>query len=174
MEIAGPAAAKLFVSSATTDADIFLVLRVFAPDGREVVFSGTVDPHTPVGQGWLRASHRKLEPRLSLPYRPYHSHDEALPLVPGEPVEVDVEIWPTGIVIPSGYRLALTVRGKDYEWDGPGVRLSNFKNELKGCGPFLHDDPQSRPPELFGGAVTLHSGPGRQSYLLLPVIPPQR
>jgi len=174
MEIAGPAAAKLFVSSATTDADIFLVLRVFAPDGREVVFSGTVDPHTPVGQGWLRASHRKLEPRLSLPYRPYHSHDEALPLVPGEPVEVDVEIWPTGIVIPSGYRLALTVRGKDYEWDGPGVRLSNFKNELKGCGPFLHDDPLSRPPELFGGAVTLHSGPGRQSYLLLPVIPPQR
>ncbi|HYB57209.1 MAG TPA: CocE/NonD family hydrolase [Alphaproteobacteria bacterium] len=174
MEIAGPAAAKLFVSSATTDADIFLVLRVFAPDGREVVFSGTVDPHTPVGQGWLRASHRKLEPRLSLPYRPYHSHDEVLPLHPGEPVELDVEIWPTGIVIPPGYRLALTVRGKDYEWDGPGVRLSNFKNELKGCGPFLHDDPKNRPPELFGGAVTLHSGPGRQSYLLLPLIPPQR
>ena len=115
-----------------------------------------------------------IDARLSLPYRPYHSHDEVLPLHPGEPVELDVEIWPTGIVIPPGYRLALTVRGKDYEWDGPGVRLSNFKNELKGCGPFLHDDPKNRPPELFGGAVTLHSGPGRQSYLLLPVIPPQR
>jgi uncharacterized protein len=173
IEITGPAAAKLFVSSSTVDADIFLVLRVFAPDGKEVVFSGTVDPHTPVGQGWLRASHRTLDRRLSLPYRPYHSHDRKLPLVPGEIVELDVEIWPTGIVVPVGYRIGFTVRGKDYEWDGPGVRLSNFKNELRGCGPFLHDDPRDRPAEIFGGDVTLHCGPGRESHLLIPVIPPK-
>jgi uncharacterized protein len=173
-EICGPAAAKLFVSSSTADADIFLVLRVLDPDGREVVFSGTVDPHTPVGQGWLRASHRKLDPRLSLPYRPYHSHDERWPLTPGEVVELDIEIWPTGIVVPPGYRIGLTVRGTDYEWDGPGVRLSNFKNELRGCGPFLHDDARDRPPDVFGGDVTLHGGPGRESHLLLPVVPPRR
>jgi predicted acyl esterase len=29
-----------------------------------------LDPHTPVAQGWLRASHRKLDPQLTLPYRP--------------------------------------------------------------------------------------------------------
>src|SRR5262249_6541021 len=68
-EITGPVAAKLFVSSETTDADLFVVLRVFAPDLREVTFQGALDPHTPIGQGWLRASHRKLDPALTLPYR---------------------------------------------------------------------------------------------------------
>jgi hypothetical protein len=172
-EITGPAAAKLFVSSSTADADIFLVLRVFAPDGEEVVFQGAIDPHTPVAQGWLRASHRRLDPGLSAPYRPYHTHDEAQPLRPGEVVECDVEIWPTSIVAPAGYRIGLTVRGKDYEYAGPsGGRLSNFKNELKGCGPFLHDDPRDRPPAIFGGATTLHVGPDRAAYVLIPVIPP--
>ena len=172
-EITGPAAAKLFVSSSTADADLFVVFRVFAPDGEEVVFQGAIDPHTPVAQGWLRASHRRLDPGLSVPYRPYHTHDEAQPLRPGEVVECDVEIWPTSIVAPAGYRIGLTVRGKDYEYAGPsGGRLSNFKNELKGCGPFLHDDPRDRPPVIFGGTTTLHVGPDRAAYVLIPVIPP--
>ena len=63
MEITGPVAAKLFVSSDTTDADLFLVLRVFDPQGKEVVFIGSNDPRVPVGLGWLRASHRKLDPK---------------------------------------------------------------------------------------------------------------
>lgn len=171
-EITGPSAANLHVSSSTTDADIFLVLRVFAPDGKEVVFQGAIDPHTPVGQGWLRASHRKLDPALSTPYRPYHAHDEQRPLTPGEAVELEIEIWPTSVVVPSGYRIGLTVRGKDYEYPGPsGGRLSNFKNELRGCGPFLHDDPRDRLPDIFGGKVTLHFGPDQAAHLLLPVIP---
>ncbi len=174
-EITGPSAAKLFLSSSTTDADVFVVLRVFAPDGREVVFQGAIDPHTPVGQGWLRVSHRTLDRQLSTEYRPYHTHDERQPLTPGEVVELDVEIWPTSIVVPAGYRIALTVRGKDYEYAGAsGGRLSSFKNELKGCGPFLHDDPRDRPPEVFGGRNTLHMGPGRRAYVLIPIIPPKR
>lgn len=48
-------------------------------------------------------------------YRPYHTHDEKQPLRPGEVVELDVEIWPTSIVVPPGYRIGLTVRCKDYE-----------------------------------------------------------
>jgi predicted acyl esterase len=171
-EITGPSAAKLFISSSTADADIFVVLRVFSPDGKETVFQGAIDPHTPISQGWLRASHRKLDPALSTIYRPYPSHDEKQPLSPGEIVELDVEIWPTSIVVPAGYRIGLTVRGKDYEYEeASGGRLSNFKNELKGCGPFLHDDPRDRPPEIFGGRTTLHVGPDRVSYVFLPVIP---
>ncbi|MGH2396544.1 MAG: CocE/NonD family hydrolase [bacterium] len=174
-EITGPSAAKLFVSSSTADADIFVVLRIFSPDGKEVVFQGAIDPHTPIGQGWLRASHRKLDPELSTLYRPYHTHDEKQPLSRGEVVELDVEIWPTSIVVPAGHRIGLTVRGKDYEYSGAsGGRLSNFKNELKGCGPFLHDDPRDRSPEVFGGKATLHFGPDREAYLLLPLIPPER
>ena len=171
-EITGPLAARLHVSSSTTDADLFLVFRVFTPDLREVVFMGAIDPHTPIAQGWLRASHRKLDARLTKEYRPYHAHDEAQPLAPGQVVPVDVELWPTSIVVPAGHRLALTVRGRDYEWQSStGARLSNFKNELRGCGPFLHDDPRDRPPAIFGGRTTLHTGPQQPAYVMLPVVP---
>jgi hypothetical protein len=174
-EITGPSAVKLFVSSSTRDADIFVVLRVFTGDLEEVVFQGAIDPHTPIGQGWLRASHRKLDKKLSTPYRPYHSHDKAQPLKKGEVAELDVEIWPTSIVVPAGHRIGLTIRGKDYVYHGPsGGKLSNFKNELTGCGPFLHDDPHDRPMDVFGGATSLHFGRDKQSYLLLPVIPPKK
>src|SRR5262249_34068098 len=172
-EITGPAAAKLFVSSASSDADIFLVLRLFAPDGREVHFQGSNDPHTPIAFGWLRASHRKLDPALSLPYRPYHSHDEVLPLSPGAPVELDVEIWPTSIVVPPGYRLGLSVRGHDYRYDGPSVVTAGSAFEQTGVGPFVHDHPKDRPSEIFAAPVTLHFSAEQQSYVLLPIIPPK-
>ncbi len=173
MEITGPSALKIALSSTTADADVFVILQVFAPDGKEVVFQGAIDPHTPIGQGWLRASHRKLDEKLSEPYRPYHTHDEVQPLEPGEQVNLDIEVWPTSIVVPAGYHLAVTIRGKDYEYAGEsGGRLSNFKNELKGCGPFLHDDPRDRPADIFGGTTTLHSDLDNPAYVLLPVIPP--
>ena len=55
------------------------------------------------------------------------------------------------------------MRGRDYEYGGDtsGLMLSNFKNELRGCGPFLHNDPRDRPPEIFENDVTLHFGPDR-------------
>src|SRR5258708_39198798 len=40
MEITGPSALKLFISASTRDADLFAVLRLFDPPGREVVFQG--------------------------------------------------------------------------------------------------------------------------------------
>ena len=174
-EITGPSALKLFASSSTADADFFIVLRVLTGDLKEIVFQGAIDPHTPVAQGWLRASHRKLDRKLSKPYRPYHTHDEKQPLKKEEPVELDVELWPTSIVVPAGYRIGLSIRGKDYEYGGAtGGRLSNFKNELKGCGPFLHDDPRDRPPAIFSGTTSLHFGRGKTPYLLLPIIPPKK
>ncbi len=174
-EITGPLAAKLWVASETTDADIFLVIRVFTPDLREVTFQGALDPHTPIAQGWLRASHRKLDPKLTLPYRPYHTHDERQPLTPGQVYELDVEVWPTSIVVPAGYRIGLTVRGRDYEYPGgPGAGLGTLGAVFTGVGPFLHDDPRDRPPEVFGKTVTLHCGPRRPAHVLLPVVPPER
>ena len=171
-EITGPSAVKLFVSSSTVDADLFVVLRIFSPAGKELVFQGAIDPYTPIGQGWLRASHRKLDPILSESWRPYHTHDELWPLNPGDPEMLDIEIWPTSIVVPPGYRIGLNIRGKDYECpDAKEATLSNFKNKLKGCGPFLHDDPRDRPEKIFGGDTTLYFGPDQAPYLLLPVIP---
>jgi predicted acyl esterase len=172
-EITGPSALQLTASSTTSDADFFIVLRVFDPHGKELTFQGALDPHTPIGQGWLRASHRKLDPQLSTPYRPYHTHDELQPLTPGAKLALDIEIWPTSIVVPAGWRIALSILGKDYEWEGAAATLSNMKNPMKGCGPFEHDDPEDRPPAIFGGEVTVYFGPQQQARLLLPIVPPQ-
>ena len=171
-EITGPVAARLFVSSSAGDADLFLVLRVFVPSGAECVFRGAIDPHTPLAQGWLRLSHRKLDPDLSTEHRPYHAHDEVQPVVPGQVYQADIEIWPTSLVIPAGYRIALTVRGRDYEHrQAGGVRLGTFSGEMTGCGPFRHDDPRDRPPAITGSSQTLWAGGTRPAHLLLPVIP---
>lgn len=170
-EITGPSVAKLRLSSSTTDADVFLVLHLIDPQGKEVVFQGALDPNTPIGQGWLRASHRKLDAARSLPHRPYHTHDEKQPLTPNVPVDLDVEILPTCIVVPAGYRLALSVLGRDYEYDGPAASLSNMKNAMRGCGPFVHDDPVDRSVQIFGGNSTLHIDADAPPYVMLPVIP---
>jgi predicted acyl esterase len=174
-EITGPIAAKLWVSSATKDADLFLVVRVFNAEMNEVVFQGALDAHTPIANGWLRCSHRKLDPKMSEPYRPWHTHDEKQPLKPGEVYEVDVEVWPSCVVVPKGYRIALSVRGKDYVYGGgadPGVET--LGRPWTGVGPFRHEDPKDRPADVFGGDVTLHTGPDKQAYLLLPIIPEKK
>ena len=171
-EITGPMAAKLFVSSSTKDADLFLIVRVFDPAGNELTFMGSTDPNTPIANGWLRASHRRLDPKRSLPYRPYHSHDRVEALRAGEVYECDVEIVTSCIVVPAGWRVALTVRGKDYEYTG---ELSEFGKKFhygtRGTGGMTHADPDDRPKDVFGGQVTLYTGGARAAYLLLPIIP---
>jgi uncharacterized protein len=171
-EITGPMAAKLFVSSSTRDADLFLIVRVFDPAGRELTFMGSTDPNTPIANGWLRASHRRLDPARSTPYRPWHPHDCVEPLTPGEVYECDVEIVPSCIVVPAGWRVALTVRGKDYEYEGElGDFGKTFHYGTRGTGGMTHADPDDRPAEVFDNRVTLHAGGGYRSYLLLPIIP---
>ena len=171
-EITGPIAAKLFVSSDTEDADVFVVVRLFSPDMEEVTFAGAVDPHKPIALGWLRASHRKLDEDLSEEWRPYHTHDEVQPLTPGEVYELDVEVWPTCIVAPAGSRLGVTVRGRDYEYPGDiDVGLESMEGSFTGVGVFRHDEAVDRPPAVYGGDVTLHTGPEYPSRLRLPVVP---
>ena len=93
---------------------------------------------------------------------------------PGKPVELDIEIWPTSIVVPPGYRIGLSVRGRDYVYpDAPPQKVPGLWYEMTGVGPFVHDEPTDRPPEIFGAEVTVHFEEGRQPYVLLPVIPPK-
>ncbi len=157
LEIMGPLSLRVWVSASGRDLDMFVVLRAFDPQGKEVVFDGAHEP-TPVSRGWLRASHRKTDERLSLPGRPWHTHDEAWPLQPDVPVALDVEIWPTSMVYPAGYRLALTLMGKDFEFEGIPGRI-------------LHHAAQDRDPSVFADHTTVISGPEQASYLLLPVVP---
>jgi predicted acyl esterase len=166
MDIAGPMKARLWVSSSTDDMDLFATLRAFDPQGSELTFFSATEPRAPVSQGWLRVSQRKLDPVRSTEYRPYHTHGEAQKLVPGEIVPVDVEIWPASLALPAGYRLALTLQGKDFERpDATGAA-----GEQKGSGWFLHNDPLDRPAASFAGTHTIHTGGDHECYLLLPVI----
>jgi predicted acyl esterase len=166
-------AARLWVSSSTSDADLFLIILLFDPEGNEVTFEGSTDPNTPIANGWLRASHRALDLERSRPWQPFHRHDRVEPLVPGEIYQLDIEIVPSCIVIPPGYRWGLSVRGRDYEYTG---RLDDYGQSFiyatRGTGGMTHNDPDNRPPEVFGGTVRLHVGPDHPSHVMLPVIPP--
>lgn len=171
LELTGPSALKISLASTTVDADIFVILRVFDPSNKEVLFEGAMDPKAPISQGWLRASHRRQDPDKSLPYRPFHSHDKKEPLVPGQVVDLDIEIWPTCIVIPAGYRLAIQIKGTDFDHGQTPANLSNVKYPMRGCGPFIHDDENDRPAAIFHNEVSVSFNKTHLPYILLPVIP---
>jgi predicted acyl esterase len=177
-EITGPSALRVWISSASTDADLFVILRAFGPDLREITFHGSNDPHTPVAHGWLRASRRHLDETRSLPYRPFHSHDRVQGLVPGRPTELQIEIWPTSVVLPAGWRIGLSIRGNDYLYPGADPAAvattgigATAGTEFTGVGPFRHTNATDRPPSIFAAPVTMHWAPGQQPELILPVIP---
>jgi uncharacterized protein len=151
-EITGPLAASFWVSSESEDMDLFLTLRNFDADGNEVLETGQQGTPVPVAKGWLRVSHRELDPDLTLPYRPYHRHKRRLFLKPGEIVKVDVEIWPTSMVFRKGHRIRLDIQPRD------GVGSQSYMH--------YHADYNT-------GANTVYAGGERESYLLLPVIPPK-
>ena len=170
IEITGPISATLWISNSTSDTDIFVVLHLLDPHGSEVRFHGATEPQQSISQGWLRASHRELDHERSLPYRPFHTHTDPVPLVPGQIYRFDVEIWPTCIVAPAGYRLAMTVLGRDWDHGGVGVP-SHLGIDMRGCGLNTHDDPITRPPAVYDSSVTVYTGPDTPAQILLPVIP---
>jgi predicted acyl esterase len=150
VEVTGPLMASFWVSSESEDMDLFLTLRNFGADGNEILETGQQGAPVPVAKGWLRVSHRELDPALTLPYRPYHAHRRRLYLKPGEIVQVQVEIWPTSMVFKKGNRIRLDVQPRD------GA----------GSAGYLHYH-----ADYNTGHNTIHSGGARESYLLLPVIP---
>jgi len=153
-EVTGPLVLNLWVSSTSEDMDIFVTIRNIGPDGKDLCEVGQHGQPVPcVTKGWLRASHRKLDPARSLPYRPFHTHNERLWLTPAEPVECRVEIWPTSMVFRKGHRLRMDIQPRD------GV----------GSAPYTHYHADYN----AGAQNTIYAGGGNDSYLLLPIIPPK-
>ncbi len=153
-EVTGPIVLNLWVSSTGEDTDIFATLRNIDPAGNDVCEMGQQgEPLQCVTKGWLRASHRKLDPEKFLPYRPYHAHDERWWLKPGEIVECQVEIWCTSMVFRKGHKLRLDISPAD------GVGTQHFTH--------FHADYNA------GTETTIYSGGDKASYLLLPIIPPK-
>ena len=161
-----------------TDLDLFLSLRHYRPDGGEVFYTGTAGDPVPLTKGWLRVSLRKVNRdharhRSWLPHRDYFKCD-VLPVLPGEVYPVDVEIWPTNVVVEKGGKICLEVSSGD----------------TQGSGLFLHDSPEDRyvrsrsvgrissnimvrAVERFQGMNHVHFGPKYLNYVTLPIIPPR-
>jgi uncharacterized protein len=173
-EFTGPVGVRLWVSSSTTDMDIFAAVRLIDPRGRDVTFTGNSDPNVPLDLGYLRVSHRAVDAAKSTVWQPFHPHLVSEPMTPGQLYPVDLEFTePTSIVIPRGYRLALTIQGKDFGY-GPGADIVRAKDydlpDSNNSGLFFAAHP-NRDPALYGGTDTVATGEGHASYLLLPYIP---
>lgn len=115
-----------------SDIDLFITLRHISAKGSEIFYTGTAGDPVPLTKGWLRVSLRKVDAehhkhRAYLPWRQYTSTD-VLPVIVGEIYAVDVEVWPTSVVVEPGARLVLEVASGD----------------TQGCGIFRHDDPVDR------------------------------
>jgi predicted acyl esterase len=120
-ELAGSAALRLWAASpGADDMDVFVTLDKLDNNGQVVPypFWGYLDDG-PLAMGWLRASHRELDPRLSTPERPIHTHRRRLPLPDGEPVALDIEIWPFTAHFHAGETLRLTIAGAEIYRAGP-------------------------------------------------------
>ena len=150
-EITGPLMANLWVSSTAEDMDVMVTLRNIDPEGNEVFELGQQGQPVVPTKGWLRASHRKLDPQKSLPYRPYHAHNERLWLEPNVPVECQIEIISTCIVLKKGHQLRVDIHAQD----------------SAGSGNFTHFHADYNEEAIH----TFYAGGAMNSYILLPIIP---
>jgi predicted acyl esterase len=134
-EITGHVVAHLNVSmtpdegaaaSGDKDIDLFLTLRHLDAAGKEIFYTGTSGDPVPLCKGWLRVSLRKVNEespknRAYLPYREYFASD-VQPVVADRVYGVDVEIWPTNVIVEKGGSLLFEVSSGD----------------TQGCGIFQH------------------------------------
>ncbi|KAK3685682.1 X-Pro dipeptidyl-peptidase C-terminal non-catalytic domain-containing protein [Podospora appendiculata] len=141
------------------DIDLFLTLRYIHPSGEEVFYTGTAGDPVPLCKGWLRVSNRKVHDEDAkhkpwLPHREYLSTD-VLPVEAGEVYGVDIELWPTNVVVDRGGQIVVEVSSGD----------------TQGSGIFQHNSEIDRPASKFAGQNHIHFGAGLENYIILPVIP---
>ena len=141
------------------DIDLFVTLRHYDAHGQQIFYTGTAGDPVPVCKGWLRCSLRKANEshplhRELVPRREYR-RDDVEYLQPGAKYTVDVEIWPTNVVLSKGSVLGFEISGSD----------------TQGTGIFEHNHPSDRSPETFAGDNHLYFGAQHDNYLVLPIIP---
>lgn len=151
--LVGHAKLKLWIEAeGSEDADLFVSLEKLDRNREQVPFPFfSIRDDGPVALGWLRASHRDLDPTRSSPQQPWHTHEREIPLEPGEVVPVEVEIWPSGTRFAPGESLRLVVSARDrrsYE-HLPYNRHSANRN---------------------AGRHVIHAGGDFDSHLLLPFV----
>ena len=146
-------------ANSPSEMDLFVTLRHLDKNRNEIFYTGADGDAVPVCKGWLRVSMREVNHQSTRntfwhPHREYLS-TEVLPVVPGEIYPVDIELWPTSVVLTPGEALIFEVASGD----------------TQGAGRFEHNSPVDRPIEKLKGLNHINFGDGLENYVLLPVIP---
>lgn len=154
-ELCGFSKVKLFMSTPDhDDMDVYVIIRKLDSQGRVLQHMNIPEKDWPNGMtaedqphyvfyrymgpnGRLRASHRAvaLEPGLTQEQRKlmsegyvYHPHDRVDKLQRNQIVELDITIWPGGIIFDPGESLRLEIKGVPTiqpEFDGQVERTRN-------------------------------------------------
>jgi predicted acyl esterase len=154
-DLIGPMALRLWVEAeGADDMDLFVAVQKLDQGGEVIPFSFlNAQEDGPVALGWLRVSHRALDPERSTALRPWHLHTHEERLEPGQVVPVDIEIWPSGTRFLAGEQLRLVVQGRDvYEYPPGIVKMAHSKTRN-------------------AGTHVIRAGGRHDSHLLVPLIP---
>jgi len=155
--LAGYMKVGLWVSSTSSDMDVFVSLRVLDEHNREIRYESLVPPIDPanihpVGHGLLKVSHRTIDDARSTEYWPVHTHAEVdhQPLEDGEIVAIEVGLYPSSAMIRKGCRLRIDVQ--PYSPAGLPSRAYDETYHV-------------------GATNTVYTGPDHSSYVQLPIVP---
>ncbi len=113
LEIAGPIKLVLYASSTRNDTDFFVKLAEQYPQSPEDRAKGINPASQLVTKGWLRASHRALDPKYSTEMEPYHSHARPEPIKPGEVTQFEISVEPNAFLFKKGNRIRLELANGD-------------------------------------------------------------
>ena len=119
VEIIGASKLRLWVEAdGNDDMDLFVKWAKIDENGQRM--RSDVEMGYYYGpDGKLRVSHRELDEEKSTDLYPVHKHQRRLMLHPGEIVPVDIQIWPTGMIVEAGQVVELTVSTVDFIEDRP-------------------------------------------------------
>jgi uncharacterized protein len=107
----------------------------------------------PVAVGWLRASHREPDPKLSTEFLTVLAHRRALPVPRGQVTEVEIEILPSGTRFAAGEGLLLIVQGTDIKRYPKSLLYARHENTVN------------------AGPHRIHTGGDHPSRIVLPILP---
>jgi putative CocE/NonD family hydrolase len=113
LEIAGPIKLTLYASSTRDDMDFFVKISEQMPQSADDRAKDLNPASYWITKGWLRASHRALDPEKSTEMEPYHTHVNPEPIEPGRIYRLDIGIEPMAHRFKRGNRIRLEIVNGD-------------------------------------------------------------
>jgi hypothetical protein len=163
--IAGPSVLTLYAEIDQQDTNWIAILKDVGPDHSvRTVREGERDipsnlPERELTRGWLKASHRAIDPNRSLPGRPWHplTREAQQPVKPGAIEEYQIEILATANLFRRGHRICVEITSLDLPTGVAGATNAEYV-----------------PYHICSSKTVVHRiyhDRARPSHLLLPVIP---